>query len=394
MHLRSGKAISVVPLTPPSPHCTKGQDQAPTTPLGRELGDTLKTTHSTTKTPQRKPEKPAQGVSFGPILSEECPNESDLFTTTPRATRLPGKHRQNTALDREFEYTPGATKLNIWNPLWDEHQRLVTRGKTKAKQARALFPTSPPVSHDLETNSDLDENLDPMEMTFSINFSVDSSCHWDKREDSNQYKFIKELQSSVKMQKSILPLKTRSMPDYSLILGLDETLVHCQLTVMENVEFVFPVHFQDKSYQVYVTLRPDCKEFLENLSQFYEIILFTTAIKDYADKLLDILDPQRRLVRHRLYRKHCICVQGNYVRELTILGRDMAKTVVVDSSAETFTCRQETQQQLPEIRNVEHGRKIEIANRVKIKSWFKDPKDRELRKLIPFLQRLATLDDV
>ncbi|XP_041061478.1 CTD small phosphatase-like protein 2 [Carcharodon carcharias] len=172
-----------------------------------------------------------------------------------------------------FECSPNATKLNIWVRFWDEHQRLVTSGNTKVNRARCLFPVSPPISHDLEANRGLDEDLEPMEMTFSTNFSVDSSCHYDEREDFNQYKFIKELQSSMKMtlQKSILPLKTRSIPDYSLVLGLDETLAHCQLTAMENMDFVFPVHFQDKTYQVYMRLRPYCKEFLDNLSQFYEV---------------------------------------------------------------------------------------------------------------------------
>ncbi|XP_038633627.1 CTD small phosphatase-like protein 2 isoform X3 [Scyliorhinus canicula] len=399
MNLRSGKAIAVVPLTPRTPNCIKGQNRALRAPLQKQFGNILKTAHSTKKTSQKNPEKPASSVTFDPDLSGECPNQSDLFTTTPRATRLTGRHRHSTELNREFEYAPGATKLNIWVQFGDECQRLVTRGNAKAKRARALFPISPSVSRDLETSWGLEDDSDPMEVTFSINFSVDASCHCIESEDFNQHKLIKDLQSSIKMtlQKSILPLKTRSVPNHSLVLGLDETLVHCQLTAMENVEFVFPVQFQDKSYQVYVRLRPYCKEFLENLSQFYEIILFTTATKDYADKLVDILDPQRRMIRHRLYRKDCICVQGNYIRELMVLGRDLAKTVVVDSSAETFACQQETPQQLPAIRNIKHGKcgkKVKIANGIQIKSWLKDPKDQELRRLIPFLQNLAHLDDV
>ncbi|XP_038633632.1 CTD small phosphatase-like protein 2 isoform X7 [Scyliorhinus canicula] len=298
MNLRSGKAIAVVPLTPRTPNCIKGQNRALRAPLQKQFGNILKTAHSTKKTSQKNPEKPASSVTFDPDLSGECPNQSDLFTTTPRATRLTGRHRHSTELNREFEYAPGATKLNIWVQFGDECQRLVTRGNAKAKRARALFPISPSVSRDLETSWGLEDDSDPMEVTFSINFSVDASCHCIESEDFNQHKLIKDLQSSIKMtlQKSILPLKTRSVPNHSLVLGLDETLVHCQLTAMENVEFVFPVQFQDKSYQVYVRLRPYCKEFLENLSQFYEIILFTTATKDYADKLVDILDPQRRMI--------------------------------------------------------------------------------------------------
>ncbi|XP_067824834.1 CTD small phosphatase-like protein 2-B isoform X2 [Heptranchias perlo] len=363
MNLRSGKATSAEPLTPRTWRCTTGRDEAPKTPLGRGLGEASKTPRSTKK---------REHVTSSRVPSEEYGDKSDSFTTTPRATRLPGKHWQNTELNRGFECTSYATKLNLHVRFQDEHQRPVTRSNTKVTQALPLSLISPPVSHELETDGD----LEPMEWTFSINFSVDSTCLYNKRKDFNQYKFIQGLSSSMKKasRKSTLPLKTRSVPDYSLVLGLDETLVHCQLTAMENAEFVFPVHFQDKNYQVYVRLRPYCKKFLESLSELYEIILFTSATKDYTDKLLDILDPHRRVIRHRLYRKHCVCVQGNYIRELTVLGRDLARTVIVDSSAEAFA--------------------YQIANGIQIKSWFKDPRDQELRKLVPFLQKLAELDDV
>jgi CTD small phosphatase-like protein 2 len=115
--------------------------------------------------------------------------------------------------------------------------------------------------------------------------------------------------------------------EYTLVLDLDETLIH----------------YHDEGYYL---IRPGVLAFLEETAKYYEIILFTAAckyllllyfhiVKDYADVIVDQIDPDRH-IKHRLYRQHCSPEDDIHVKDIFKIGRGLEKIIIVDNLAESF----------------------------------------------------------
>jgi CTD small phosphatase-like protein 2 len=108
----------------------------------------------------------------------------------------------------------------------------------------------------------------------------------------------------------------------------------------------------------------------------YEIMVFTAGEKDYADSILDFIDPDRQIIKHRLYRHHCIKPEKSvYVKDLGIIkDRNLNEMLIVDNSIISFAF------------NLENG--------VPIKAFMGEKQDEELLFLVTFLEEIYGFDDV
>jgi CTD small phosphatase-like protein 2 len=220
-------------------------------------------------------------------------------------------------------------------------------------------PYDPDASH--EENEDVEEEIVGPE---------------DDEEEFNPYLFISSLPAYSTVRgpcRICLPVQ-KTPRRQTLALDLDETLVHCTVDPISHPDHVFNVMFNDNSYQVYVRKRPYLDYFLETVSKLFEVVVFTASQQVYADRLLDLIDVDKAYVHHRLFRESCLHIQGNYLKDLCVLGRDMSSTMLVDNSP--------------------HAYGYQIDNGIPIESWFDDEGDTELLKLSGFLKKLQDVPDV
>ncbi|GAV09296.1 hypothetical protein RvY_18863 [Ramazzottius varieornatus] len=169
------------------------------------------------------------------------------------------------------------------------------------------------------------------------------------------------------------PIRSSDAHRKCIVIDLDETLVHSSFKPIANADFIVPVEIDGIIHQVYVCKRPHVDEFLQKVGQCFECVLFTASLAKYADPVADLLD-KWGVFRARLFRESCVFYRGNYVKDLSRLGRELSNVVIVDNSPASY------------IFHPEHA--------VPVASWFDDPNDRELLDLIPFLEKLSKTMDV
>ncbi|XP_038165130.1 carboxy-terminal domain RNA polymerase II polypeptide A small phosphatase 2 [Cyprinodon tularosa] len=173
---------------------------------------------------------------------------------------------------------------------------------------------------------------------------------------------------------NLLPeVKAEDQGKICVVIDLDETLVHSSFKPISNADFIVPVEIEGTTHQVYVLKRPYVDEFLRRMGEMFECVLFTASLAKYADPVTDLLD-QGSVFRARLFRESCVFHQGCYVKDLSRLGRDLTRTLILDNSPASYI--------------------FHPNNAIPVVSWFDDVEDTELLNLLPVFEELSKADNV
>lgn len=146
------------------------------------------------------------------------------------------------------------------------------------------------------------------------------------------------------------PLPGGYQRPYTLLIELSDTLCHM-------------VWEKDDGWKA--AIRPGAKQLLANLSRYYELVIFTTAPGYLGEPVAACIDPYQ-YATYRLYRDHTKLVDGTFVKDLSLLNRNLEHVILIDTDAKAF--------------------KLQPENGMIIKNWTGDENDKEMYRFETFLE--------
>ncbi|KAG2328062.1 hypothetical protein Bca4012_037102 [Brassica carinata] len=157
------------------------------------------------------------------------------------------------------------------------------------------------------------------------------------------------------------PLSEKLLPDshpaeqniYTLVLDLNETLLYTDWK-------------RERGWRTFK--RPGVDAFLEHLSKFYEIVVYSDQMDMYVHPVCEKLDPNYH-IRYRLARNATKYENGKHYRDLSKLNRDPKKIMYISGNA--------------------FDTSLQPENCVPIKPYKLESDDTALVDLIPFLEYVA-----
>jgi import inner membrane translocase subunit TIM50 len=142
---------------------------------------------------------------------------------------------------------------------------------------------------------------------------------------------------------------------YTLVIALEDLLIRSEWTREKGWRFV---------------KRPGMDYFIRYLSQYYELVIFSSTSMGIADPVVRKLDPYH-FAMWTLFREATKWKDGEMVKDLSYLNRDLSKVIMIDCDSKF-------------VRN-------QPENSIVLPKWNGDPKDKELVALIPFLEYIHTV---
>ena len=165
-----------------------------------------------------------------------------------------------------------------------------------------------------------DNNLDNDDV---ISVKSSKSSHYYGKIDKHNFKILKLLEEYEKNKIQAPFIREPSNKKYTIVLDLDETLINIEFKELESNKCI--LHF-----------RPGLFSFLTDIKPFCELITFTSASKEYAQPIINEIELKNKYFDYNFFREHSVIYGNDFVKDISRIGRDMKKIIIVDNMKENF----------------------------------------------------------
>ena len=184
-------------------------------------------------------------------------------------------------------------------------------------------------------------------------YSIENNIYENDEDGTNSYE-IMQMIKNYEINKVNAPfLVSPPKKKYTLVLDLDETLIHLRqkkevvnikndinIKINNTSDNFYSVYDRDKNKYL-LQFRVGLFSFLTILKPFYEIISFTSATREYADVIINEIEKNRTFFDHKLYREHTVIYKDSFVKDISRIGRDIKKIIIIDNNEGNFILNKE-----------------------------------------------------
>jgi CTD small phosphatase-like protein 2 len=311
---------------------------------------------------EEKSSKPVKAIDLGFKGAKTTPNTEakTLTLTLNKASVQSSSQMSGQKSSKNTKYSGLASKEAI-KPT----QEVSLRNRNPGKEPFIYYMSNLEKAH--TWSGDADYFIQVYREHFIQSFQALSFC-----------RYLKPADNATIIQKKVnLPKRDPSKEKKTLVFDMDETLIHCNESTDMPADVILPITFpHGEIIEAGINVRPYALECLRELSEYYEIIVFTASHACYANVVLDYLDPNEQYIQQRLFRDSCVVTdEGVHIKDLRVIGnRNLQDVILVDNAAYSFA--------------------FQIENGVPIIPFYDNKADQELRHLIPYLKFLSSVKDV
>ena len=184
-------------------------------------------------------------------------------------------------------------------------------------------------------------------------YNIENNIYENDEDGTNAYEIMQMLKD-YEINKVDAPfLVTPSKKKYTLVLDLDETLIHLRqkkdiinikndvnIKINNTSDYFYDNYDKDKNKYL-LQFRVGLFSFLTILKPFYEIISFTSATREYADVIINEIEKNRKFFDHKFYREHTVIYKDTFVKDISRIGRDIKKIIIIDNNERNFVLNKE-----------------------------------------------------